>query len=94
MYRRGHNENDSKSFWRDERHVGSNPTISAKNKAHKRFSVCELFLCPNGNGEFSPKNRLFSPKKYHYSNSISMYSAYPLYLIRLFLSANCIQSSA
>ena len=73
---------------------GSNPSLSAKNKAHKRFSVCELFLCPNGNGEFSPKNRLFSPKKYHYSNSISMYSAYPLYLIRLFLSANCIQSSA
>ena len=30
MYRRGHNENDSKSFWRDERHVGSNPTVCAK----------------------------------------------------------------
>ena len=28
-YRSGHNENDSKSFWRDERHVGSNPTVSA-----------------------------------------------------------------
>ena len=28
-YRSGHNENDSKSFWRDERHVGSNPTFSA-----------------------------------------------------------------
>ncbi len=29
-YRSGRNENDSKSFWRDERHVGSNPTVSAK----------------------------------------------------------------
>ena len=29
-YRSGHNENDSKSFWRDERHVGSNPTVSAR----------------------------------------------------------------
>ncbi len=29
MYRSGHNENDSKSFGRDERPVGSNPTISA-----------------------------------------------------------------
>ena len=28
-YRSGRNENDSKSFWRDERHVGSNPTVSA-----------------------------------------------------------------
>ncbi len=37
MYRSGHNENDSKSFWRDERHVGSNPTISAKNFASSRI---------------------------------------------------------
>ena len=29
MYRSGHNEHDWKSCCRDERHVGSNPTISA-----------------------------------------------------------------
>ena len=30
MYRSGHNENDSKSFGRHKRPVGSNPTVSAK----------------------------------------------------------------
>ena len=36
-YRSGHNENDSKSFWRDERHVGSNPTVSAILGKPKRY---------------------------------------------------------
>jgi len=41
---------------------------------------------PHGDDEFSPQNRLFSPVKYHYSNSIPMYLAYPLYVIRLFVN--------
>lgn len=40
-YRSGHNENDSKSFWRDERHVGSNPTASA---TEPRDTNCGSFL--------------------------------------------------
>ena len=40
-YRSGHNEHDWKSCCRDERHVGSNPTISA---IKKDFAVVGSFF--------------------------------------------------
>ena len=45
-YRSGHNENDSKSFWRDERHVGSNPTASATYKPVLCRSIGQAFPLP------------------------------------------------
>ena len=60
-YRSGHNEHDWKSCCRDERHVGSNPTVSAKGsewilapfrfffaKKHARLSACFSAAGPRG----------------------------------------------
>ena len=48
MYRSGHNENDSKSFGRQKRPVGSNPTVSAMMKLepiHSAFYVIIMMEC-------------------------------------------------
>ena len=51
LYRSGHNEHDWKSCCRDERHVGSNPTVSAKQKRvlyvlFFAFYITEMLIVP------------------------------------------------
>ncbi len=59
LYRSGHNEHDWKSCCRDERHVGSNPT----NSARKKDILLDVFFCAKDVNETACRSRLVGIEK-------------------------------